>query len=138
MPTTTDRDPRTVAIINTSPDTVDLLKDLLERAGFIVVSTYTHDIRNGVIDLAGFLRTHQPAVILYDIAPPYERNWQFLQHLRRSVLAAYRFVLTTTNPSRVDPLVGRDEQVYEVVDRDGDLDAILRATREAVRARAVR
>lgn len=139
MSTTTERDPRAVvAIINTSPDTVALLKDLLERAGFIVVSSYTHDIRSGAIDLAAFLRTHEPAVILYDIAPPYERNWQFLQHLRGSILAGYRFVLTTTNPSRVEPLVGRDEHVYEVVDKDGDLDAILRATREAVRARAVR
>ena len=140
MPTTTEeRDSRpVVAIINTSPDTIDLLKDLLEKAGFVVVSTYTHDIRDGTVELSAFLRTHQPAVILYDIAPPYERNWHFLQHLRGSVLAGYRFVLTTTNPSRVEPLVGRDEQVYEVVDKEGDLDAILRATREAVRARAVR
>lgn len=139
MATTIDRDPRdVVAVINTSPDTVDLLKDILERAGLLVVSTYTHHIRDGTIDLGDFLRTHEPRVILYDIAPPYERNWQLLQHLRQTVLSGYRFVLTTTNPSRVEPLVGRDEQVYEVVDKEGDLDAILRATREALRARATR
>jgi CheY-like chemotaxis protein len=139
MAISTERDPReVVAIINTSPDTIDLLKDLLERAGFLVVSTYTHDIREGKLDLVAFLRTHEPRVIVYDIAPPYERNWQFLQHLRQTVLAGYRFVLTTTNTSRVEPLVGRDEQVYEVVDKTPDLDAILRATREALRARATR
>jgi CheY-like chemotaxis protein len=139
MTVTAERDPRdVVAVINTSPDTVDLLKDLLECAGFLVVNTYTHHIRDGTIDLSAFLRTHEPRVILYDIAPPYERNWQLLQHLRQTVLSGYRFVLTTTNPSRVEPLVGRDEQVYEVVDKQGDLDAILRATREAVRARATR
>jgi CheY-like chemotaxis protein len=139
MAINTERDPRdVVAVINTSPDTIDLLKDLLERAGLLVVSTYTHDIRDGKLDLGAFLHAHEPRVIVYDIAPPYERNWQFFQHLRQTVLAGYRFVLTTTNPSRVEPLVGRDEHVYEVVDKTPDLDAILRATREALRARATR
>ena len=94
--------------------------------------------QGGTVDLAGFLRTHQPRVIVYDIAPPYERNWQFLQHLRQTDLAGYRFVLTTTNPGRVAPLVGRDERIYEVVDSAGDSDGILTATREARRVRDTR
>jgi hypothetical protein len=77
-------------------------------------------------------------VILYDIAPPYERNWQFLQHLRHTILGEYQFVLTTTNPARVEPFVKGDDRVYEVVDKDGSLDDILRATREAARARSLR
>ena len=132
-------DPRdVVAVINTSPDTVGLLSDLLGRAGFLVVTTYTHCIRDGTVDLEAFLRTHRPRVIVYDIAPPYERNWQLLQHLRGTVLNGYQFVLTTTNPSRVEPFVKGDERVYEVVDKDGSLDEILRATREAVRSRPTR
>ena len=127
-----------VAVINTSPDTVGILADLLERAGFLVVTTYTHHIRDGSIDLEAFLRTHRPRVIVYDIAPPYERNWHLLQHLRQTTLAGYQFVLTTTNPARVEPFVKGDEQVYEVVDKDGSLDEILRATREAARSRSVR
>ena len=125
-----------VAVINTSPDTVEILKDLFQRAGFVVATGYTHDIRDGRIDLAAFLRVHAPDVIVYDIAPPYETNWRFLQHLRQTVLSGYRFVLTTTNPARVEPLVGRDERVYEVVEKPGDLDVILRATREALRSRS--
>ena len=39
-----------VAIINTSPDTVDLLRQVLQRAGFLVVSCYTFDIRDGRLD----------------------------------------------------------------------------------------
>ena len=127
-----------VAVINTSPDTVAILTDLLERAGFLVVSTYTHHIRDGTVDLDAFLRMHRPRVIVYDIAPPYERNWRLLQHLRQTILAGYQFVLTTTNPARVDPFVKGDEQVYEVVDKAGSLDEILRATREATRSRPVR
>jgi CheY-like chemotaxis protein len=115
-----------------------MLTDLLERAGFLVATTYTHYIRDGSVDLEAFLRTHRPRVIVYDIAPPYERNWRLLQHLRQTALAGYQFVLTTTNPARVEPFVKGDEQVYEVVDKDGDLDEILRATREAARSRSVR
>ena len=126
------------AVINTTPDTVDLLKDVLEKAGMLVVTGYTYDIRDGKLDLPAFLRTHEPDVIVYDLAPPYDRNWEFLQHLRQTTLSGYRFVLTSLNSKYVEGLVGRDEQVYEVVGKAEDLDAIVRATREAVRARATR
>jgi len=127
-----------VAIINTSVDTVDLLKDVLEQAGFLVVSTFTTTVKTGGIDLEAFLRTHRPKVILYDIAPPYDRNWEFFQHLRSTALAGYRFVLTTVNRQHVERLAGRDEEIYEVVGRQDDLDVIVRATREALRARPTR
>ena len=126
-----------VAVINTAPDAVDLLKDALEQAALLVVTGYTHDIRDGKLDLEAFLRTHQPRVIVYDIAPPYDRNWEFLQHLRSTVLSGYRFVLTSVNPRHVEALVGRDQKVYEVVGRADDLGEIVRATREALRARDV-
>lgn len=135
--TSDDRRP-VVAVLNTSPDTVDLLKDVLERAGMIVVTGYTFDIRDGRLDIEAFLRAHRPAVILYDIAPPYDRNWAFLQHLRATVMQGYRFVLTTVNPAHVERLVGRDERVYEVVGKPEDLDAIVRAMREALRWRETR
>ena len=126
------------AVINTSPDTVDLLRQVLERAGFLVVSGYTFDIASGKLDIATFLRTHQPGVIVYDVAPPYDRNWEFLQHLRTTVMKGYRFVITTMNRAQVEALVNRDEKIYEVVGRAEDLDAIVRATKEALRARHTR
>ena len=52
-----------VAIINTSPDTVALLSNLLERAGFVVVSTFTHSLRDGHVtswhasEFGGFYRS---------------------------------------------------------------------------------
>ena len=126
------------AIINTTPDTVDLLKDALERAGILVVSCYTYEVRDGKVDLDSFLRAHQPGVIVYDLAPPYDRNFAFLQHLRTTLLSGYRFVLTTVNPKHVATLVGRDEKVYEVIGNDEDLSAIVQAVREALRARDTR
>lgn len=130
--------PYVAAVINTTPDTVDLLKDALEQAGLLVVTGYTHDIRDGTLNLQSFLATHSPDVIVYDLAPPYDRNWAFLQHLRNTALSGYRFVLTTTNRRYVEGLVGRDERIYEVVGKAEDLDPIVQAVREAVRARDAR
>jgi CheY-like chemotaxis protein len=130
--------PELVLVINTSPDTVDLLKDVLERAGFLVMSTFTWAIQNGTVDIDALLRAHHPKVVVYDIAPPYERNWAFFQHLRERLLKDVQFVLTSMNVAHVERLVGRDERVYEVVGTPHDLDAIVRATKEAARARPTR
>jgi DNA-binding response OmpR family regulator len=126
-----------VAIINTTPDAIDLLKDSLERAGFVVATALTWMIQAGQTNLEGFLHTHQPDVIVYDLSPPYEKNWRVLQNLRETILKGYRFVLTSVNTKHVEKLVGRDEQVYEVVGRPHDLDEIVRAVREATKARPV-
>lgn len=67
------------AIFNTSPDVVDLLRKALEPAGVVAVSVLTHQIREGVVDVAGFLAQHDPAVVIYDIAPPYDANWHLFQ-----------------------------------------------------------
>jgi hypothetical protein len=53
--------------------------------------------------------------------------------LRHSAVGRLRRV----NPKNVLHLVGRDEQVYEVVDRDEDLMAIVQAVKEASRVRMV-
>src|SRR5918993_1796122 len=127
--------PPAVAVINTSPDTVDLLKNVLEKAGFLVVTGYTHGVRDGTLDLELMMRVADPIVILWDLAPPYERNWAFLQLLRTTVLKDRRLVLTTPNKAQVQKLVGSDYHVYEIVGKVEDLDAIVRATKEASRAR---
>jgi CheY-like chemotaxis protein len=124
-----------VAVINTSPDTVALLTTVLECAGFVTVFGYTHDIRDGRMDLGAFIRQHQPQVIVYDIAPPYEQNWRFFEHLRETILKGRVFVITSTNAARVEGLAGRTPRIYEVVGKPLDLDAIVAAAREALHAR---
>ena len=52
--------------------------------------------------------------------------------------AALRFVITSVNVAHVERLLGRDEHVYEVVERPLDLDRIVTAVKEAVRARPTR
>lgn len=129
----------TVAIVNTTPDTVSMLRAVLESAGFLVVSCFTHDIRDGQMDFEAFMRLHRPRVIVYDLAPPYERNFQLFQHVRAMpAVREAHFVITSVNPKHVVGMVGRDEHVYEVVDREEDLLDLVQAVKEASRARDTR
>jgi DNA-binding response OmpR family regulator len=123
-----------VAVVNTNPDLVELLKVQIEKAGFVVLVIHINDIRQG-LDIGAVLEQHDPQVIVYDVVFPYERNWRFLQHLRETTFNGRRFVITTPNEAGVRQLVGRDERVYEVLDDGGDTDAIVQAVREAARAR---
>ena len=127
--------PSVVAVINTSPDTVELLTAVLEVAGFVTVCGYTHDIRDGRMDLGAFIRQHQPQVVVYDIAPPYEHNWRFFEHLRETILKGCVFVITSTNAARVEELTAHTPRIYEVIGKPLDRGAIVAAVREAMHAR---
>jgi CheY-like chemotaxis protein len=132
--------PDVVAVINTSPDVVDMLRLTLEHAGIVVVSAMTWEIREGEVDLERFVGQHRPKVIVYDVAPPYENNWQLFQHIRAMpVMAGIRFVITTTNAQQVERFAkGAAESVYEVIGKPFDLGQIVDAVKEALRARPVR
>ena len=88
----------TVAVFNSSQDTVELLRTALEAEGFQTVAGHIPDVKKGDLDLIDFVNHHTPAVILYDISPPYDANWRFLRLVRSSEsLKKHQFVLTTTN-----------------------------------------
>ena len=123
-----------VAVVNTNPDVVELLKARIESAGFVVLVIHIAEIRAG-LDVAAVFAQHDPKVIVYDVVPPYERNWRFLQHMRETAFYGRRFVLTSPNEQALARLVGRDEKVYEILSDGGDIDAIVQAVREAARAR---
>jgi hypothetical protein len=125
-----------VAVVNTNPDLVELLKARIEQAGFVVLVLHIAEIRAG-LDVERVLAQHVPEVIVYDVVAPYERNWRFLQHLRETTFKGYRFVLTAPNVGGLRGLVKKDEKVYEILDDSGDIDAIVQAVREAARARPV-
>lgn len=131
--------PTVVAVFNTSPDVVDLLRRALEPAGLVTVSALTHQIREGLVNVEAFLKQHDPRVIVYDIAAPYDANWNLFQHLcRLDAMRRRDVVLTSMNAAQVEKLVGRDLRVYEIVGKPYDLDQIVRAVKEASRARPTR
>jgi len=128
-----------VAIFNSNDDVVEMLRFALERAGLIVVSGHVDAIRRGQQRLSDFVEEHNPAVILYDVVPPYDRSWRFLEHLRNTPsLRGRRFVITSTNPQRVREVAGEAEHVLEIVGKPYDLDAIVRTVDGAVRGEDTR
>jgi DNA-binding NtrC family response regulator len=128
-----------VGVINSTDDVVDMLRLAFEHAGMTVVSALTPEIRQGHVDVERFVTQHDPRVIVYDIAPPYDANWNLFQHMAAMpAMAGRQFVITSTNARHVESLAGPQQHVYEIVGKPFDLDQIVQATREALKVRPSR
>jgi len=122
----------TIAVFNSSEDTVDLLRTALESEGFQTVVGHIPDVKKGEIDLIDFVNHHTPAVIVYDISPPYDANWRFLRLVRSSEpLKGRQFVITTTNKPALERLVG-DSEALEIIGKPYDLGRVIEAVRTAL------
>lgn len=131
----TPRPPPAVALFNASDDTVEMVERMLASAG-IRCSTACHfaDLKKGNVDFTTYLATHNPAVVIFDISPPYEENWQFFKTMRDSQAMERRgVILTTTNKMRLDEIVGNDSAAIEIVGKPYDLGQIKEAIEAALR-----
>ena len=118
--------PPVVAILNTNDDTVEMLRILLESQGMVAVSAHLSDIKRGDFDFGGFLREHDPRVVIIDVAPPYDRSWLLVKHLRSlPVSANRRFVYTSTNAARLKEIAQPDEPILEIIGKPYDLQQIV-------------
>jgi CheY-like chemotaxis protein len=128
-----------VAIINSNDDVVEMLRMSFELAGFVVVSAHVDAIKRGETNLSDFVQAHRPKVIVFDLVPPYDRSFRFVEHLRQTgILNGARFVLTSTNAQRAQELSRTTEEIFEVLGKPYDIDVITRAVKEASRAQPTR
>jgi DNA-binding response OmpR family regulator len=133
--------PIVIGVLNSSEDTVEMLRMYLELEGFIVVSAHVHAIRRGEQTIGEAIAEHKPAVIIYDVAPPYDRTWLFYEHLRAlEALQGCRWVITSTNPQRLKELApdSRDLDVWEIVGKPYDLQQVVEAVKAEVAKSAQR
>jgi hypothetical protein len=66
-------------------------------------------------------------------------NWRFLDHLPTATgFQGRQFVLTSVNARHAEEAVQNDESVYELLGEEHDIAQVVRAVKEANRARAVR
>jgi DNA-binding NtrC family response regulator len=122
-------------VLNGLADMVELWRIALETKGFVVVSAELDDIRRGLTDLKAFMEAHNPKVVIFDITPPYERTWQYLDQLRTTgPLKGRKIVLTTTNERRLRELVSTSETVIEIFGKPFDLELTVAAVERAAMA----
>jgi CheY-like chemotaxis protein len=125
--------PRLIAVFNSSDDIVELLRLVLEQNGFVVVTGHIDELRRGTRDLRAFAEQYKPAAVLYDLIPPYDRHFAFVNYLRTvSPLRGIPFILTSTNAAMARQLGAHSEPVTEILGRPFELDDILEAVRRAV------
>ena len=122
-----------VAVFNSSAETIEILKIALEEQGYAVSTGHVADVKKGALDVIDFVAEHQPDVIIFDVAIPYEENWRFLRLLQSSEpLKEAKWVITTTHKKRLEELVGETGEVYEVVGKPYDLIQITSAVKNAL------
>lgn len=123
-----------IAIVNTNDDLVQALKEALENEGFATVTLHIRDIKAGKADFGGFLQAHEPAVVIYDIAVPYESNWTFFQTLRKlPECQGQAFVVTTVNKRVMEERVGKTDVVEIVGGRAQDFEPTIDAVKKALK-----
>ena len=106
---------RTIGVFDSHPDTAELLRLLFEADGFRVITVDLREVRAGHVNVADLHERFQFDVIVFDIALPYQANWQLFRDLQARELAGVPVVLTTTNERALDALLGEERpQVIEI------------------------
>jgi len=122
--------PFTAAVINSNEDTVEMLRFALEREGLNTVTAHIADIKRGTTDFLEFMKTHDPAIVVYDIGHPYKENWVFL-HLLMNTDAGKRtrFFFTTTNKALLRKAAGPDIGAFELSEKPYDLVVLVQSVK---------
>jgi DNA-binding response OmpR family regulator len=121
----------TIAIFNSSEDTVEMLRIAFEHAGFQTVGGHVPDVQRGKLDFVEFLRQHDPEVVLIDVSMPYGESWTFVKLLRDTVTLRERaVVLTTTNKAALDDLVGPTDTI-EIVGKPYEPEHVVEGVKKA-------
>ena len=127
--------PHVVAVLNSNQDVTRLIRTTLEDEGYTVTTEHIISFRDGQKNLLEFLADHQPAVVVYDLAPPYKENWTFLEMLKRiPELAAIPVVLTTVNKRALEQAVGSTD-AFEILGTRDNLGPVIEKVNRHIRPR---
>jgi CheY-like chemotaxis protein len=111
----------TLLLLNGHNDTVQLLADWFGALGAVVHHGRTLDLCSNVDTGRTMIETLRPDAILFDLASPYERNWECFKRLKSmGMFGDAPVILTTVNRAALDRLVGPTD-AFEVFGTPHDL-----------------
>lgn len=113
-----------------------MLTACLSERGYRALNGYADVVKSGELDFVAFMETQKPDAVIWDIAPPYDRHWNFFKLLRTSRLFdRCAIVLTTTHKQHLDELAGQDTGAIEIIGKPYDLELIVDAVVRALERR---
>ena len=119
-----------VAVFNSSRDTVEMLEVAFQLEGFRTASGHVADVRDDVLDLEAFFARFDPRAVVWDIAPPYERNWRFFEELlAKGAFTGRALVLTTTHLGHLDVVAGHHTHAIEILGKPYDINRVVESVR---------
>ena len=112
---------RTLLLLNSHADAIDLIMDWFGALGATVQHARTVSLCEDLPYARTLIEMARPDVILFDLAVPYERNWQCLRRLvALGIFGDIPVVLTTVNRRALDSIVGPTD-AFEIIGTPHDL-----------------
>ena len=125
---------KSLAIINSSPETLEFLKTWFQDHGMVVHTACASAFRTQTADIDSFIDGAAPDVVIYDVSLPYIENWKFLETQRSDgALLGIPLIVTTPNagilasvshafsPEGVHELLGKPADMERLTTRVADL-----------------
>jgi CheY-like chemotaxis protein len=120
---------KSVVVLNSSAETIELLATWFEGEGMLVHAASVTAFRKGERDFAQFIAAAAPDVVIFDVALPYMLNWQFLQEGREAgPLNGIPVIVTTPNEEVLRTIcnVSNAESTHEIVGKPLDMQQLTR------------
>lgn len=122
-----------VAILNGNLEVTEVLEESLQNEGFKTVSALVSAVSQGKEGVFNFMKKYNPAVIIYDVPPPYESNINLLNFVKvTSGLDSECIIITSTNSKALKKVEGIDPAV-EIIEKPYDLNLLIKKVQEKIK-----